>query len=184
MSETRLSKFISLVLRHDPGRIGLVLDPQGWADVEDLIARAKVAGVALDRSDVERIVRESDKQRFALSPDGARIRANQGHSVDIDLALEPEAPPAELFHGTADRNLLSIRATGLHAIARQHVHLSPDRATAVKVGARHGRPVVLVVHAGRMAAAGHVFYRSANGVWLTQRVPPGFIIFPVSDLDA
>src|SRR5262249_39421691 len=121
---------------------------------------------------------ESDKQRFALSADGARIRANQGHSVDIDLALPAIAPPDRLYHGTADRNLASIEATGLNAGSRQHVHLSPDAETATKVGARHGRPVVLEVESGAMYRDGHRFFRSENGVWLTDHVPARYIRIP------
>ncbi len=169
------SRFVSLVLRHDPARIGLSLDGEGWADVDDLLAKASAAGVALDRPTLERIVAENDKQRFALSPDHRRIRANQGHSIDVDLALEAAAPPDVLFHGTADRNLSSIREQGLHPGARQHVHLSSDAATATKVGARHGRPVVLTVRAGEMQRAGYAFFRAANGVWLTPAVPPAYI---------
>jgi putative RNA 2'-phosphotransferase len=134
--------------------------------------------VALDRATLDRVVGENDKQRFALSADGRRIRASQGHSVAVELGLEPREPPAVLFHGTADRNLDSIRAEGLRPGRRTHVHLSADEATATAVGRRHGRPVVLRVHAGRMHAAGHAFYRSDNGVWLTARVPAADIGFP------
>ena len=116
--------------------------------------------------------------RFALSDDGERIRASQGHSIEVDLALSPVQPPALLYHGTASRFVESIRAGGLHSANRRHVHLSADVATATKVGQRHGKPVVLVVKAGGMAAAGHVFFLSANGVWLTERVPVKFLDFP------
>lgn len=174
----RLSKFMSLVLRHDPGAIGITLDPQGWVEVDDLLAAAGRAGTALDRETLLRIVAESDKQRFALSEDGRRIRANQGHSVEVDLALAPLDPPALLYHGTATRFLEGIRRDGLLKQSRQHVHLSADEATAVKVGQRHGRPAVLRVRAGDMAAAGHQFFRSDNGVWLTDHVPPEFLEFP------
>lgn len=174
----RTSKFLSLVLRHKPAEIGLTLDPNGWADVDELIRLANLAGRRLDRSLLERIVAENDKKRFAFSENGRRIRASQGHSVEVDLALSPTAPPDFLYHGTATRFLDSIRATGLHSASRQHVHLSPDEATAVTVGRRHGVPVVLVVKAGEMAAAGHAFYVSANGVWLTERVPVEFLSIP------
>ena len=127
---------------------------------------------------LEQVVAENDKKRFAISEDGERIRANQGHSVDIDLALTASEPPELLYHGTASRFLDSIRATGLHSASRQHVHLSGDEPTATKVGQRHGKPVVLVVRARAMAAAGHLFYFSQNGVWLTERVPVEFINFP------
>lgn len=173
-----VSRFVSKVLRHAPESVGLRLDEAGWVEVEDLLAAAARAGVALDRPTLERVVGENDKQRFALSPDGRRIRASQGHSVAVDLGLQPQAPPEVLFHGTADRHLDSIRRGGLVPGRRTHVHLSPDEATAVAVGRRHGRPVVLRVPAGRMHAAGHPFYRSDNGVWLTPAVPPEHIEFP------
>lgn len=173
----RLSKFLSLVLRHQPGRIGLVLDENGWADVGVLIERAGAHGVALTRELIAEIVASSDKQRFALDAASGRMRANQGHSIDIDLSLEPTEPPAILFHGTAAATLPSIRQEGLKPGNRQHVHLSRDEATAVKVGQRHGRPVVLRVFAGKMWGKGAPFYCSANGVWLTPAVPPEFIEF-------
>ncbi len=124
------------------------------------------------------MVAESHKKRFALSEDGRRIRANQGHSVQVDLGLPPSAPPEVLYHGTASRSVAAIRAEGLHSGSRQHVHLSPDIPTAIKVGKRHGKPLVLIVRAREMAAAGHTFFLSANGVWLTERVPVEFISFP------
>lgn len=173
-----LSRFISLVLRHDPGAIGLRLDANGWADVGELLTKAAAHGKPLDRAVLERIVAENDKKRFAFSPDGQSIRANQGHSVAVDLELAPMPPPQTLFHGTAARNLASIRAVGLRSGERQHVHLSGDVATATKVGTRHGKPVVLAVRAGDMVTAGHVFYRSDNGVWLTAAVPAHFLDFP------
>lgn len=173
-----LSRFLSLVLRHDPAAIGLHLDAQGWADVAELLTKAAAHGKPIERAILERIVRENDKQRFALSADGLHIRANQGHSIPIDLDLEPVTPPDRLYHGTAARNLSSIRTSGLHSGARQHVHLSGDTATASKVGSRHGRPVVLTVRSSEMAAAGHTFYRSDNGVWLTAGVPVHFLDFP------
>lgn len=174
----RISKFVSKVLRHAPESVGLRLDEAGWVDVDDLLAAAKGAGVALDRPTLERVVADNDKQRFALSPDGRRIRASQGHSVTVELGLAPLEPPDVLFHGTADRNLDSIRAQGLVPGRRTHVHLSADEATAVNVGRRHGRPVVLRVRAGGMHRAGHPFYRSDNGVWLTAAVPPVHIDIP------
>ena len=171
----RISKFLSLVLRHDPGKIGLALDAAGWADVDELIAAAARAGVEIDRETLARVVAENDKQRFALSPDGDRIRANQGHSVRVDLGLEPQTPPEVLYHGTAARFVDSIRASGLHAASRTHVHLSPDEETARWVGQRHGKPVVLRVAAGRMHRDGRAFFRSENGVWLTDVVPAEYI---------
>jgi putative RNA 2'-phosphotransferase len=173
----RVSKFLSLVLRHDPARIGLTLDPAGWAEVDELLAAAAGAGVEIDRETLARVVAESDKQRFALSPDGRRIRANQGHSVAVDLGLEPRAPPEVLYHGTASRFVDSIRESGLHPAARTHVHLSADEETARNVGQRHGKPVVLAIAAGRMHRDGRQFYMSANGVWLTDAVPAEYIAF-------
>lgn len=174
----RVSKFLSLVLRHDPGAIGLALDGNGWADVDDLIRLADRHGKPLTRPLLERVVADNDKKRFAFSDDGRRVRASQGHSVEVDLALPPADPPAVLYHGTASRSVESIRAEGLRPGSRRHVHLSPDISTATKVGQRHGKPVVLVVRAAEMAAAGHPFYRSENGVWLADFVPVGYIDFP------
>jgi putative RNA 2'-phosphotransferase len=172
------SKFLSLVLRHEPERIGLALDEQGWADIGELIEKAGAHGVALTCELVAEVVATSDKQRFIIDDSGQRIRANHGHSVDVDLGLEPQVPPAVLYHGTAVGNLCSIRAGGLQAARRQYVHLSPDEATARKVGRRHGPPAVLRIQAGRMWAKGLEFFRSANGVWLTRAVPPDFVEFP------
>lgn len=171
----RYSKFLSYVLRHKPESIGLQLDANGWASVDDLVARA---GNGLTHALVTEIVRTNSKQRFALSDDGAMIRANQGHSVEVDLALTPAAPPETLFHGTARRTLDAIRAAGLSKMSRHHVHLSADAETATTVGARYGPPVVLEVRAGEMHRAGAAFFRAQNGVWLTDAVPPEQIRFP------
>lgn len=173
MKET--SKFLSFILRHDPGSIGLVLDTQGWADVDDLIARATASGRHLDRATLEGIVAANDKKRFTLSADGRRIRAAQGHSVEVDLGLEGAVPPSPLYHGTATRFLDSIMSDGLKPGSRQKVHLSAELATARAVGQRHGKPVVLLVDAARMHAEGHAFWRAENGVWLTDAVPPRFL---------
>jgi len=175
-----VSKFMSRVLRHQPQSIGLELDAQGWAEIDTLIACAATEGMALTRELILEVVATSDKQRFALDAAGRRIRANQGHSVDIDLALAPCEPPAVLFHGTAEANVAAIRAEGLKPGRRRHVHLSADAATAMAVGRRHGRALVLSVAAGRMWSAGFAFFRAENGVWLTTAVPPEFIDFPVS----
>jgi putative RNA 2'-phosphotransferase len=170
----KTSKFLSFVLRHNPRAIGLDLDDQGWASVDALIAAAAEHGTQLSHDRIRQVVETNDKQRFALSPDGQRIRANQGHSIRVDLGLEPIEPPEYLYHGTATRFLASIRSQGLKPSGRHHVHLSPDQATAVKVGTRHGVPVVLRVEAARMHADGAVFYRSENGVWLTDHVAPTY----------
>jgi putative RNA 2'-phosphotransferase len=176
----RISRFLSRVLRHRPQEAGLALDVHGWADVDAVLAGAQRRGLALDRETLLRVVAENDKQRFALSPDGQRIRANQGHSLPVDLDLEPLAPPDVLYHGTAAQFLESIRREGLRRGRRQHVHLSPDAATAARVGGRRGTAIVLAVQAARMHAEGHVFYRSANGVWLTDHVPVAYLSFPES----
>ncbi len=173
----RTSKFLSYVLRHRPDEIGLTLDENGWASIAELIERAKSASVTLTEDLISEVVRENDKKRFAISEDGTRIRASQGHSVEIDLALEPKQPPEILFHGTATRFVDAIRKEGLRAMSRQHVHLSADEATATKVGQRHGKPVVLQIRAVEMWQAGQKFYISANGVWLTEKVEAGWINF-------
>jgi putative RNA 2'-phosphotransferase len=175
------SKFLSLILRHDPAKVGIVLDDAGWTDVAALLSALAAHGHPITRDQLGEIVRTSDKQRFALSPDGARIRANQGHSVDVELDLPAAAPPARLFHGTVADFLEPIRANGLIKGSRHHVHMSADVETAAKVGGRRGKPVILVIRAEAMGEAGHVFYRSANGVWLTEHVPPQFIEFPDRD---
>lgn len=173
-----ISKFMAYVLRHNPGAIGLTLDASGWADVEELIACANARGRGLSRAVVEEIVARNDKKRFVLSDDGRRIRAAQGHSVKVDLQLDPREPPEILFHGTHERALGSIRAAGLRPGSRTHVHLSPDIETAEKVGARRGKPIVLRIRALDMWKAGHTFYRAENGVWLTAAVPAEFVEFP------
>jgi putative RNA 2'-phosphotransferase len=178
MSDVRTSKFLSLVLRHDPARIGITLDGAGWTDVAALLTALAAHGHPLTRRELERLVASSDKQRFALSADGTRIRANQGHSVTVDLQLPPRQPPARLYHGTVGHALAGIRAEGLQKRKRHHVHLSADLGTATKVGSRRGAPLILTVRAAEMAAAGHVFYRSENGVWLTDSVPARFVDFP------
>ncbi len=174
-----ISKLLSLGLRHAPETIGLELDAHGWADVDQLLARAAQHGTAVTRAQLDAVVSTSDKQRFALSDDGSRIRANQGHSISsIDLGLAPSEPPALLYHGTAERFVDAIRAGGLRPGSRQHVHLSRDAGTASTVGARHGRPVVLEVDAAAMHSAGYFFFVSANSVWLADAVPAAFITFP------
>ena len=172
-----VSRFLSHVLRHEPESIGLSLDAQGWARIDELIERARTHGVSLTPDLILRVAQTSDKQRFAC--DGAgRIRASHGHTVAIDLGIEPSEPPEILFHGTAATSVDSIRAGGLIPGVRQYVHLSANAATATSVGRRHGRPVVLRVAAGRMWSAGFKFVRSASAVWLTSVVPAEFIQFP------
>ncbi|WP_035819284.1 RNA 2'-phosphotransferase [Janthinobacterium sp. RA13] len=173
------SKFLSLILRHAPEKIGLALDAQGWADIGQLLALAARHGRRLSREQLDEVVARDSKTRYAISDDGLRIRANQGHSLAaVDIALPPATPPAMLYHGTASRFVEAIRAGGLLPGSRNHVHLSSSRETAVAVGARHGKPVVLTVDVAAMRAQGHAFYVSDNGVWLTQAVPAAFIGFP------
>ncbi|MFD6951890.1 RNA 2'-phosphotransferase [Nocardiopsis sp. TSRI0078] len=175
----RASKFLARVLRHDPGRAGIRLDPQGWAGVDELLAGCRRSGTRLSREALREIVDTNDKRRFVLSPDGTRIRAQQGHSVDVDLGLEPRTPPALLHHGTVGRFLPAITTEGLRPMRRHDVHLSPDAETARRVGARRGAPVVLTVAAGRMHDDGHVFRVTGNGVWLVAAVPPEYLGEPV-----
>ncbi len=171
----RISKFLSLYLRHQPADLGLTLEPGGWVPVADLLAGAARKGFPLSPDELAEVVRASDKQRFAFDLGGAKVRANQGHSAEVDLQLEPAEPPPLLYHGTADRFLDAILRDGLRKMARHHVHLSADTDTAAKVGGRHGRLVVLAVDAAAMRAAGNEFFRSANGVWLVDAVPPGYL---------
>ena len=175
---TRTSRFLSRILRHDPGLIGITLDAAGWADIDTLLTAAEASGRTIPRETLDEIVATNDKQRFAISEHGQKIRARQGHSIPVDLGLEPMTPPPELYHGTVDRFLPSIREHGLRPGSRHAVHLSADAETAVKVGSRRGKPVVLVVDATGAAAAGVLFTRSENGVWLTDAVPPEFLRFP------
>ncbi|MDP9389676.1 MAG: RNA 2'-phosphotransferase [Actinomycetota bacterium] len=169
--DVRTSRFLALVLRHDPARIGLRLDAGGWAGIDELLAQAAAHGTALSEADLRRVVADNDKQRYVIDDERRRIRANQGHSVEVDLGLAPEPPPRRLFHGTTRHRLAAILDQGLLPMGRQHVHLSAEVATAARVGARRGPAVVLAVHSGEMAADGHEFYRSLNGVWLTAAVP-------------
>jgi putative RNA 2'-phosphotransferase len=171
----KISKFLSLVLRHQPSEIGLTLDAQGWADVDELLLKANQHGVALTRPLLNEIVEQNDKQRFSFNADGTRLRANQGHTIKIDLGLEPSALPDCLYHGTATRFLESIQQHGLQRGRRDYVHLSPDKTIALKVGTRHGEPIVLVVQSGEMHADGFIFYHAANGVWLTLYVPREYV---------
>lgn len=174
MNEKRrihISKFISKHLRHSPEEIGLTLEPGGWVLVTDLMAGAAKAGFHFTRDELEQVVRSCEKQRFALDEQGTRIRANQGHSTEVELQLSAVIPPEQLFHGTAERNLESILRDGLRKMARHHVHLSGDTTTAFKVGQRHGKPLILIVDSAKMHTDGFIFFRSENGVWLVDHVP-------------
>ncbi|MEU0830573.1 RNA 2'-phosphotransferase [Streptomyces sp. NPDC056231] len=172
----KVSKYLAKHLRHQPERIGIRLDPNGWVTIDELLRAAARHGFPITRAELDHVVAANDKQRYAI--EGDRIRASQGHTVPVDLGLSPSEPPAYLYHGTVGRALDAIRTEGLRPMNRLHVHLSADRETATRVGARRGRPVVLSVDAGAMHRAGHLFYVSANGVWLTDSVPPEFLRFP------
>lgn len=182
MDEKKLvskSKFMSLILRHDPAAVGIALDKEGWTDVDDMIAKSVAKGKTLSRDIIDGVLALPGKTRFELSPDGKRIRAMQGHSArEVDIAYAPITPPPTLYHGTATRFLDSIRAQGLLPGNRHLVHLSPDALTATAVGQRHGRPAVLSVDAAAMHGAGYEFHRADNGVWLVKAVPPGYLTFP------
>lgn len=178
----RTSKFLSLILRHEPERVGLILDNAGWVGVTELLEAVSRHGVSLTLDELKYVVASNDKRRFAFSEDGQRIRASQGHSIEVDLQYEPQVPPEFLYHGTPERFVPSIRATGLNKGQRHHVHLSSDPQTAAKVGQRRGRPVVLTIRSGEMHHQGYMFYRSANGVWLVDQVPAQFLEFPHFDL--
>lgn len=164
------------MLRHKPETIGLTLDPAGWTSVEELLQACKQHGFPLSREELAAVVATNDKQRFAFSQDDRRIRANQGHSVEVELGYRPAEPPEFLYHGTVERFLPSIRAKGLLKGQRHHVHLSPDMATAAKVGARRGKPVILWIKSGQMYRDGYKLYQSANGVWLTEYVPATYLL--------
>ncbi len=168
------SKYISLILRHKPETAGVTLDEHGWANVAELIA-----GVGkthpLDMETLEEIVRTDPKGRYSFNDDHTLIRANQGHSVPVDVELPEKTPPGILWHGTGEKYVSSILSSGLEPRSRLYVHLSANRETARNVGARHGRPVIFSVDSGRMAADGFKFFLSVNGVWLTKCVPPEYL---------
>lgn len=172
---TRLSKFISLVLRHKPEQIGLTLDKHGWAKVDDLLSRLNANQNQIDMEILEEIVRTDSKQRYSFNEDKTLIRANQGHSINVDLQLEECKPPNILYHGTATKYLDSIMEGGILSKSRQHVHLSKDIETAVNVGSRHGKVVVLKVNSEEMHKDGCKFFLSSNGVWLTDKVDKKYI---------
>ena len=175
----RISKLLSLALRHEPAALGITLDSAGWTDVSAVLRGLASKDEHVTEDELEEIIASSDKQRFALSADGERIRANQGHSVAVDLGLPRREPPEILFHGTVDRFLEAIRREGLVRGARTHVHLSADEATAMIVARRRaGATVLLRVRAREMHETGHAFFVSQNGVWLTERVPPELLEFP------
>ena len=171
----RISKYLSKHLRHQPERLGLALEPGGWVAVNDLLAACTRQRLPLSRAELDEVVAGNNKQRFSFDPTGTKIRANQGHSVEVDLQLEPAVPPDVLYHGTGHRAAPIIEQEGLRRMNRHHVHLSRDVETARNVGARHGRPVVFVIDAARMRRDGYIFYCSENGVWLVDEVPPEYL---------
>ena len=172
----KTSIFISLILRHRPEAIGISLDEHGWADVDELIKGInKTDDYNIDMGILEEIVRTDNKQRYSFNEDKTKIRANQGHSINVDVELKEAEPPEQLFHGTGEKYVASIRKEGLIPKSRLYVHLSKDKETAEKVGARHGKPHIFFVHSGKMFRAGYKFYLSENGVWLTKAVPPEFL---------
>ena len=170
-----VSKFLSKYLRHEPEALGLSLEPGGWVYVEDLLAGAAKIGFTIASDELAQIVAESEKRRFSFDQTGTMIRANQGHSTEVDLQLTEVDPPAQLFHGTVSKFLDAILAEGLQKMDRHDVHLSKDIQTAAKVGERRGKPIILAIDSGRMAADGFKFRVSANGVWLTDHVPPHYV---------
>jgi putative RNA 2'-phosphotransferase len=172
-----ISKLLSLVLRHQPKKLGLVLNENGWANVADLIEKMNANAMQINLQKLQTVVEQNDKKRFTLNEDKTMIRASQGHSIEVELNLEVALPPSFLYHGTVAKNLDAIRKQGLQKMSRQHVHLSMDKETAIKVGSRRGPPVILTVLASDMQNEGFIFYLSANNVWLTDKVPPNFIEF-------
>jgi putative RNA 2'-phosphotransferase len=175
VDRVRVSKRLAYVLRHRPDSIGISLDDAGWVDIDVLVAALRSHGAAVRRRDLEQLVDRDEKGRYLLDETNNRIRANQGHSLQVNLGYPAMDPPPQLYHGTAARNIPAILAEGLHRGARHDVHLSPDAETAAVVGARRGRHVVLAVDAARLAADGATFRCSANGVWLVDSVPPGYL---------
>ena len=174
MDLTRTSKYLSLILRHKPEAAGITLDEHGWADVEKLIEGIRKSR-PFDREMLEEIVRSDEKGRYSFSEDRTLIRANQGHSIPIDVELPVVDPPEYIYHGTGEKSVASIDALGLLPRTRLYVHLSGDIETARKVGSRHGKPVIYTVLSGEMARAGVTFYRSVNGIWLVKAVPPQYL---------
>ena len=175
--KTHISKLLSLVLRHSPETIGISLDENGWVATEELLDKLAAHNEPVTIAELKEVVSTNSKQRFAFNTDHTRIRANQGHSVQVELGLVAAVPPEYLYHGTVDKFLDAIRAGGLQKMSRQHVHLSADTETATKVALRRGKPVILTVNSGDMHRAGRLFYLSENGVWLTDEVQVDFITF-------
>lgn len=172
---TKRSRILSRSLRHDPSYLGIVLDSNGWTEIKTLLECLASRKLPTTRTELEELVETNNKKRFRISDDGLRIRANQGHSISIDLQLEPRTPPPQLFHGTAHSSIKSILRDGIQRRSRQHVHLSSDIETALAVGSRHGKPILLQVLSGKMKKDGYSFFLSENGVWLTDEVPAKYL---------
>lgn len=172
---TKISKFLSLILRHQPEEVGLTLGENGWVAVDDLIRACAAHGRTFSRAELEEVVETNDKKRFAFDESGTRIRANQGHSVEVEIEFEERTPPAVLYHGTAQRNVEQILEKGLLKMNRHHVHLSADVETARKVGMRYGKPVIFEINTSEMLKSNVKFYVSANNVWLAENVAPQFL---------
>jgi len=170
-----ISKFLSLVLRHAPEEIHLILDNNGWADTAELIEKCKTKNIYFNIEELTEIVETNDKKRFAFNEDKSKIRASQGHSIDIEIGLNPIEPPTYLYHGTSINTVDLIQESGIQKMNRQHVHLSQDTDTAIKVGSRHGKPKVFKVNAHTMFEDGIKFFKSENGVWLTDFVDKKYI---------
>ena len=171
----KISRYLSKHLRHDRDRLGITLEVGGWVGVDELLFSCRGNQFLFTRAELEEVVATNDKQRFSFNLQKTKIRANQGHSVEVDLQLTPVMPPEILYHGTGEKTVAAIRRSGLNKMSRHHVHLSQDQETARKVGARHGKPVVFVVKSAAMHQAGFEFYCSDNGVWLVDRVPCEFL---------
>lgn len=172
---TKLSKFLSLVLRHKPEEIGIELDLNGWTDVKTLIEKMNASGKHIDLETLKVIIETNTKKRFSFNKDKSLIRASQGHSIKIDLGYKTKTPPSRLFHGTGAKYVDSIFKTGIKKKNRHHVHLSKDVETALSVGQRHGKPVIFEILSDTMSTEGYEFYESENGVWLTDEIPVRFI---------
>lgn len=173
-NEQKIGRFLSLVLRHDPTSIGLSLDSEGWAKIDDLLTCLKLKGKKLTREGLQAIV-EASQQRFSLSEDGESVRASQGHSINIDIKLTPQSPPEVLYHSTCARFMDSIESKGLSKMSRQHVQLCGDIRSAHEIGRKHRKPIILEVASRLMESHGFKFFRSEDGVWLTEAVPPDYL---------
>ncbi len=179
-----LGRFISLVLRHHPEAINITLDKEGWADTRELLDGINATGRRIDMTALERIVRENNKQRYSFNADKSKIRANQGHSIPVDIKMRQVTPPDRLYHGTSETNLPLIKESGIKKMSRLYVHLSYDVETAVTVGSRHGKPVVLIIDTAAMVKDGYTFMLSDNGVWQSQDIPFKYVTDIITDMES